>query len=71
MDNNHIMMDNLECMRIVIRGARRDNENTDDLIDRVKSDNTILTTLINSNPNFNNVGLVKDLIGKESFKKSL
>ncbi len=66
-----MIKDNLECMRVVLRGYRRENESVDDLIDRVKSDNTIITTLLNTNPNLCNVGLVKELITDESFKKSL
>lgn len=66
-----MIKDNLECMRVVLRGYRRENESVDDLIDRVKSDNTIIATLLNTNPNLCNVGLVKELITDESFKKSL
>lgn len=66
-----MVKDNLECMRVVLRGCRKENESVDDLIDRVKSDNTILTTLLHTNPNFYNAGLVKELITNESFKKSL
>lgn len=66
-----MIKDNLECMRVILRGCRRENESVDDLIDRVKSDNTIITTLLNTNPNLCNSGLVKELITDESFKKSL
>lgn len=66
-----MIRDNLECMRVVIRGYKRENESVDELVERIKADNTIMTALLNTNPNLNNVGVVRELISNDSFKKSL
>ena len=62
--------DNFETIRTVIRTHRKENENTDSLIDRVLGDSHIMSVLANIDTRLNASSITK-IISTDEFKSSL
>lgn len=62
--------DNFETIRTVIRTYRKENENTDSLIDRVLEDSHIMSVLANIDTRLNASSISK-IISTDEFKSSL
>ncbi len=60
-----------ETLRILVNCHRMPGESSRDLVNRIISDSSIFTTLVNIEPNFTNAELLKSLLKSEDFIESL
>lgn len=60
-----------ETLRILINCHRMPGESSKDLVNRIISDSSIFTTLVNIEPNFTNAELLKSLLRTEEFIETL